>query len=68
MRTVLRMDEVERVTGLSRPTIYRRIREGDFPAQVRLSPGCVGWLDADVEAWLAGRQRGAGPRPVAAAG
>ncbi|MEE8556472.1 MAG: AlpA family phage regulatory protein [Myxococcota bacterium] len=28
--------EVERVTSLSKAELYRRVREGEFPRQVRL--------------------------------
>lgn len=53
--TILRLPDVLRMVGLSRPHVYRMIRAGEFPQQVRLSPGAVGWLRSEVEGWLAGR-------------
>ena len=43
------------VTGLSKATIYRLLARGEFPARVKLSPRCVGWRVAEVDAWLAAR-------------
>jgi prophage regulatory protein len=51
--TILRINRVKARTGLARSTIYERIKEGDFPAQVSLGPRAVGWLESDIEAWIA---------------
>ena len=42
-------------TGLSRSTIYLRIAEGSFPAPVSLGGRAVGWIEAEVNDWLAKR-------------
>jgi len=41
--------------GLSRTTIWRLQRRGQFPRQVRLSPNRVGWLESEINAWIAAR-------------
>ena len=51
--TLLRMTQVKARTGLSRSTIYLRIKAGDFPAQVSLGLRAVGWLEIDIERWIA---------------
>ena len=38
--------------SLSRSTVWRKIREGSFPAPIRISQGRVGWLEADIERWI----------------
>ncbi|WP_329603249.1 AlpA family phage regulatory protein [Pseudomonas fulva] len=48
----MRIGEVVRVTALSRNTIYKRMREGTFPKQVRLGPNSVAWLQSDISAWM----------------
>jgi len=48
----LRRPEVERLTGLSRATIYRLSSKGEFPKNHRLSSNIVGWLESDVENWI----------------
>lgn len=52
---ILRRKEVEARTGLSRSTIYNRIQQGTFPAQVLLGEKAVGWVEAEIEAFLAER-------------
>lgn len=51
--TVLRLKHVKARTGLARSTIYERIKMGGFPVQVSLGPRAVGWLESDIEAWIA---------------
>ena len=56
---MLRIKEVMKMVGLSRTTIWRRIKSGDFPARRRLggpNTRVVGWLRADIEDWLASRR------------
>ena len=59
-RTILRRDQVEAATGLSRSTLYARIRAGTFPAPVALGNRAVGWDSAAIEHWIAERLQ-AGP-------
>ena len=58
MPNILRFSAVSHKTGLSRTTIWRRERSGDFPPRIRLGGRSVGWLDSEVEAWLESRPRG----------
>jgi len=56
--TILRRKQVEARTGLSRSTIYEKINSRSprydplFPKQVQLGKDAVGWVEADVQAWL----------------
>jgi prophage regulatory protein len=59
---ILRRPEVEAQTGLSYPTIYRHIQAGTFPPQVQLGPNSVGWIEEEIDAWIASRRRG--PIPI----
>jgi prophage regulatory protein len=54
---MLRVALVCQRTGLSRTTLWRLERRGDFPSHRQLSPGAVGWVEAEVEDWLACRPR-----------
>lgn len=49
----LREQQVLEVTTLSHATLWREIKAGRFPRQVRLSPGRVGWRVSEVTRWLA---------------
>lgn len=53
---ILRRPQVERLTGLSYTTIFRKEKNGDFPARVRLGPNSVGWKESDIIAWLTSRE------------
>lgn len=48
---IVRMPELETLTGLSRASIYRLIRHGSFPAGVELSANSRGWFASQVRAW-----------------
>ncbi len=64
--TMLRFPTVKARTGLSRSTIYLRISRGTFPASVSLGGRAVGWIEAEVHAWLTARiaqRRLITPRP-----
>jgi prophage regulatory protein len=52
---ILRLPLVKARTGLSRSTIYLRAAEGTFPKPVSLGARAVGWLESEIEAWLASR-------------
>ena len=52
---ILRTRAVLELTGLSRTSLWRRRRSGDFPQPVRLGgrgSRAVGWRRRDVERWL----------------
>lgn len=50
---ILRRKQVESRVGLSRSTIYDRIKAGTFPAPISLGGGkAVGWLSHEIDGWL----------------
>jgi len=59
--TILRRKQVEARTGLSRSSIYARLRQnpkrpGDFdptfPKPISVGAKSVGWIEAEIDAWL----------------
>ncbi len=52
-QAILRLPSVRARTGLSRSTIYLRIAEGTFPRPIALGPRAVGWLQSDIDEWIA---------------
>jgi prophage regulatory protein len=52
---VLLLDDVKKLTGFSRSTIYRLIADGSFPKQFKRSERLVAWLESDIQAWLQSR-------------
>lgn len=54
-RKILRLPIVLDRTGLSRSTVYLRVSEGKSPRPVSLGARAVGWIEAEVEEWIAGQ-------------
>ena len=50
---IIRFNTVRARTGLSRSTIYRKITEGTFPAQLKISTNGAGWRESDINRWIA---------------
>jgi prophage regulatory protein len=55
MTRILRRREVEERTGLRRSSLYLKVRAGQFPSPVPLGPRAVGWIEAEIEEWIAAR-------------
>ncbi|MFO1415276.1 MAG: AlpA family transcriptional regulator [Burkholderiales bacterium] len=55
MPKFLRLPAVRSRTGLSRSSIYLRITRGEFPAPVKLGVRASGWIEEEVDAWIAKR-------------
>lgn len=53
--TILRLPEVKARTGLSRSTIYLKMSEGSFPEPISLGARSVGWIESEIDAWIAQR-------------
>ena len=54
---IIRLRTVLARTGLSRSTIYRKIAEGTFPPQLKISANGTGWHESEINRWIALRQR-----------
>jgi len=50
---ILRLRTVEEKTGLKKSSIYERIKGGNFPKPIRLGPRAVGWLESEIDDWIA---------------
>jgi prophage regulatory protein len=55
---LLRFPAIRERTGLSRSTIWRLERRGEFPRHVRISMNAVAWVEEDVLAWMRSRISG----------
>lgn len=52
---ILRLAQVIERTGLKKTKIYELQSEGQFPMRVKITAHAVGWIEDEVQAWLAGR-------------
>jgi prophage regulatory protein len=53
--TILRHSQVRIRTGLSRCAIYNRVKAKTFPQPIQLGPRAVGFLQSEIDAWIADR-------------
>lgn len=56
---MLRRQEVERITGLSRSTLYEAMSIGNFPKPVRIGKRAVGWPESVIANWFRERNEAA---------
>lgn len=54
-QSLLRLPQVMARTGLGRSAIYGRIQNGGFPSPVQIGPRAVGWIDTEIDEWVATR-------------
>lgn len=55
---LLRLPEVERLTGLCRSAIYEQMRRGIFPRSVKAGQRTAAWPESAVQSWIADRMNG----------
>lgn len=55
---ILRLAQVCRMTGLSRSLVYQMEAEDRFPKRIHLTERAVGWIEDEVQGWLAERVAG----------
>jgi len=52
---VIRRSKIHQKTGLSITQIWRLEKAGLFPKKIKLGANSVGWLESEVDAWIAAR-------------
>jgi prophage regulatory protein len=52
---ILRMPQVIDRVGMSKSSIYDYISKGTFPSQIKLGARSSGWLESDIDCWIAQR-------------
>jgi prophage regulatory protein len=55
VNTILRQSNICAKTRLSRSSLYEQIAAGAFPPPVKLGARSVGWLESEVDGWIAAR-------------
>ena len=53
LNSILRLPQVIQLTGLSRSTVYSRVKEGKLSPPISLGARAVGWLVSDIESFIA---------------
>jgi prophage regulatory protein len=55
VETIIRLPAVRARVGLSRSQIYELVRQGKFPAPIKLSERASGWQESSVSEWVNAR-------------
>jgi len=50
---ILRLPQLVEKLGKSKSAIYKEMAEGSFPQSVNLGGRSVGWLEQEIDTWLA---------------
>jgi prophage regulatory protein len=61
---LLRLGAVMERVPYSRANIYRLIHLGQFPRQIPLGGRAIGWLESEIEAWIAQRVQNRTPQSM----
>jgi predicted DNA-binding transcriptional regulator AlpA len=48
----IRINQLIQKLPISKASIWRKVKQGTFPAPVKLSIGITAWRTTDIEAWL----------------
>lgn len=49
---LLKLRDVKARTSLGHSTIYRKMAAGTFPKPRQLGPGCVRWMESEIDYWI----------------
>jgi len=52
---ILKIQDVVHKCNLSKATIYKKAKEGTFPKQIKLSERSSGWLESEINDWIASK-------------
>jgi prophage regulatory protein len=51
----IRRNQVQKITGLSRSSIYAMVADGTFPKQIKIGRRAVAWLETEIDVWMLSR-------------
>lgn len=54
---IIRRSGIREKVGFTYHWAVRLEKRGEFPKRVKLGPRAVGWLESELDAWLADRHR-----------
>lgn len=57
-KKIIRLPDVLEKVSLKKSAVYKQIKLGNFPAQIKLGMHASGWLESDIDAWISGKWSG----------
>jgi len=52
---LIKLPEVMQRTGKKRSTVYANVKAGLMPAPIKIGEKAVGWVETEIEEWIASR-------------
>lgn len=49
---LIRLPEVKNRTGIGRTAIYQRVKDGTFPAPIKIGVRAVAWQETQIDKWI----------------
>lgn len=62
MVNIIRLPDVMARTGLSRSSVFLKVKTGDMPPPIKLGVRATGWVASEIDTWI--EQRVAASRPT----
>lgn len=53
--SLLNLQQVVSITGLKKSSVYKYMRDYDFPQRVSLGGNRIAWKSSDIQAWIKSR-------------
>jgi len=60
----IRLPQVKEMVGLGTTAIYGKMKNGDFPKQIKLGRAS-GWVESEVQEWISQQIRASRPEQAA---
>ena len=52
IKSIYRLPDVMKVTGLSRSSIYLAVSKDKFPKPMKIGRRAIGWSESSIEDWI----------------
>lgn len=62
MVNIIRLPDVMARTGLSRSSVFLKVKTGEMPPPIKLGVRATGWVAEEIDNWI--KQRVAASRPT----
>ena len=56
MDKLIRPKELQSILGISEATLYRRMKDPDFPQKIRISKQAIGFKSSEIEEFIEANQ------------
>lgn len=55
--SLITIKKVCEITGISKPSVYRMMKQDNFPKSVQVSKSCVRWSLSEIQQWIEDKKK-----------